>query len=84
VAAVLTETQEREEIIARVAALDIGKAEVTCCARVPREDRPGQRMQEVTTWPTMTRSLLALAARLAELRVTRVVMEATSVIRGSK
>jgi transposase len=63
----LQETQEREEIIKRVAALDIGKAELTCCARVPDQDRRGRRLQEVTTWPTMTRSLLALAARLAEL-----------------
>jgi transposase len=78
VAAVLQETLEREEIIERVAALDIGKAEVTCCARVPDPGRAGRRLQEVTTWPTMTRSLLALAARLAELRVSRVVMEATS------
>jgi transposase len=78
VAAVLQETQEHEEIIERVAALDIGKAELTCCARVPREDPPGRRLQEVTTWPTMTRSLLALAQRLGELRVSRVVMEATS------
>jgi transposase len=75
---VLQETHEREEIIERVAALDIGKAEVTCCARVPDQGRPGRRLQEVTAWPTMTRSLLALAVRLAELRVTRVVMEATS------
>jgi transposase len=75
---VLQETQEREEIIERVAALDTGKAELTCCARVPREGGPARRMQEVTTWPTMTGSLLALAARLAELRVSRVVMEATS------
>jgi transposase len=75
---VLQETQEREEIIERVAALDIGKAELTCCARVPDHGRAGRRLQEVTTWPTMTRSLLALAARLAELRVSRVVMEATS------
>ena len=29
----LTGTQENEEIIARVAALDIGKAEVMCCVR---------------------------------------------------
>jgi transposase len=75
---VLQETHEREEIIERVAALDIGKAELTCCARVPDQGRPGRRLQEVTTWPTMTRSLLALAARLAELGVSRVVMEATS------
>ena len=31
----LEETTDREEIIARVAALDIGKAEVVCCVRVP-------------------------------------------------
>ena len=31
----LEETQEREEIIERVAALDIGKAELVCCVRVP-------------------------------------------------
>ena len=31
----LEETQETEEIIGRVAALDIGKAELVCCVRVP-------------------------------------------------
>ena len=54
----LTGTQENEEIIARVAALDIGKAEVVCCVRVPDEGRPGRRLQEVQTYSTMTRSLL--------------------------
>jgi hypothetical protein len=34
--------------------------------------------EEVGTYKTMTRSLLVLADRLAELGVTRVVMEATS------
>jgi transposase len=75
---VLQETQDREEIIERVAALDIGKAEVVCCARVPQEGRAGRRLQEVETYPTMTRSLLGMADRLASLGVTRVVMEATS------
>ena len=75
---VLRETQETEEIIERVAALDIGKAEVMCCVRVPGEDRPGRRLQEVSAYPAMTRSLLALADRLASLGVTRVVMEATA------
>ena len=60
----LEETQDREEIIERVAALDIGKAELTCCVRVPHEDRPGRRLQEVQTFSTMTRSLLRLADRL--------------------
>jgi hypothetical protein len=75
---VLEETQETEEIIQRVAALDIGKAELTCCVRVPSPDAPGKRLQEVKTYQTMTRWLLVMTDRLAELGVTRVVMEATS------
>jgi hypothetical protein len=75
---VLEQTQETEEIIQRVAALDIGKAELVCCVRVPSPDAPGKRLQEVATYTTMTRSLLVLADRLGELGVTRVVMEATS------
>jgi transposase len=75
---VLTETQDKEEIIERVAALDIGKAELTCCVRVPDEDRPGKRLQEVETYSTMTRPLLGMSDHLRCLGVTRVVMEATS------
>jgi transposase len=75
---VLEETNDTEEIIKRVAALDIGKAELVCCVRVPSPDTPGKRLQEVRTYKTMTRSLLVLADRLGELGVTRVVMEATS------
>jgi transposase len=77
-AGVLEETQETEEIIQRVAALDIGKAELTCCVRVPSPGKRGRRAQEVRTYQTMTRSLLVMADRLRELGVTRVVMEATS------
>ena len=74
----LEETNDTEELIGRVAALDIGKAELVCCVRVPSPEAPGKRLQEVRTYQTMTRSLLVLAERLAELGVTRVVMEATS------
>src|SRR3712207_2054307 len=67
---------DEPEIIERVAALDVGKAEVVCCARVPG---PGERrMQEVRTVSTMTAALLGLGDWLAELGVTRVAMEATS------
>jgi transposase len=69
------ETDE-PEIIERVAALDVSKAEVVCCARVPGPGR--QRMQEVRTVSTMTAALLGLGDWLAGLGVTRVVMEATS------
>jgi transposase len=74
----LNDSEDTEEIIERVAALDIGKAELVACIRVPNPDRPGRRAQEITTYSTMTGSLLGLADRLHELGVTRVVMEATS------
>jgi len=67
---------DEPEVIERAAALDVGKAEVVCCARVPG---PGsQRMQEVRTTSTMTSELLSLGDWLADLGVTRVVREATS------
>src|SRR5215216_5680824 len=77
-AGVLEETQETAEIIQRVAALDVGKAELTCCVRVPSPGKHGRRAQEVRSYQTMTRWLLVMADRLRELGVTRVVMEATS------
>ena len=80
----LTRTQDNEEIIERVAALDIGKAELVSCIRVPGEEPAGRRLQEVQAYSTMTRSLLGMSDRLACLGVTRVVMEATSVIRGNE
>jgi hypothetical protein len=56
---VLQEDPQDGEIIARVAALDVGKAELVCCVRVPHEGKPGRRLQEVQTYSTMTCSLLA-------------------------
>ena len=46
--AMQVETDE-PEIVERIAALDVGKAEVVCCARVLRPG--GQRMQEDCTFP---------------------------------
>ena len=74
----LAESEDKEEIIARVAALDIGKAELVCCVRLPAPRGRRKRLQEVSTHSTMTCSLTELANRLVELRVQRVVMEATS------
>jgi transposase len=75
----LEDDQNNEEIIERVAALDIGKAELTACIRVPSpRGRGRRRAQEIVVCSTMTRSLLGLIDRLHELGVTRVVMEATS------
>jgi len=75
---VLQEDPQDGEIIARVAALDVGKAELVCCVRVPHEGKSGRRLQEVQTCSTMTGSLLAMSDHLRCLGVSRVVMEATS------
>ncbi len=74
----LTEPHDEEQIIARVAALDIGKAELVCCVRVPGNGTSTRRLQEVTTHATMSRALTELANHLIDLGIERVVMEATS------
>jgi transposase len=64
---VLEETTQTAELIARVAALDIGKAELcaACGCHAPAPRASGR--EEVRTYATMTRSLLVLADRLGEL-----------------
>jgi transposase len=75
---VFAESEDDEQIIERVAALDVGKAEVVCCVRLPAPEDKRRRVQEVTTHSTMVGSLSDLANRLVDLRIERVVMEATS------
>ena len=70
--------EEPAELLQRAAALDIGKASLVCCVRVPHESRPGARRQEVRTYDTVTPALLELRDWLICQGVTRVVMEATS------
>jgi transposase len=42
----LAESHDEEQIIARVAALDIGKAELVCCVRLPAPTGGKRRLQE--------------------------------------
>jgi len=49
----LHEPDDHDEIIEWVAALDIGKAEVMCCVRVPGKGGRGKRLQEVSKHSTM-------------------------------
>jgi len=71
-------TEQPTALVERVAALDIGKAALTACVRVPHEDKPGARRQEVRTYATVTPALLELRDWLTCQGVTLVVMEATS------
>ena len=68
---------ESGELVERVAALDIGKASVMACTRVPHEDGR-RRSQEVREYGTPTRALLTLAGHLHGKVETLVVKEATS------
>jgi hypothetical protein len=61
----LEQANDHQEIIERIAALDIGKATLVCCARVPGSG-DGRRVQEVTTYSTMTRSLQVMPTVLSD------------------
>ncbi len=64
-------------IVERPAALDVHKAQVTACVRVP--GKGGERRSEVREFSTMVGGLLVLRDWLKAHGVTQVAMEATSV-----
>ncbi|MGJ6960997.1 IS110 family transposase, partial [Streptosporangium sp. G11] len=74
----MQESDEPLELVERVAAIDIGKSGLVVCVRVPHDDKPARRRQEVREYTTLTASLLALADWLRCQAVTLVAMEATS------
>jgi transposase len=74
----MEEVPEQELYVERIAALDLGKAMLEACVRLPHPTRPGRRVQEVRSFATTTARLLELADWLRCHQVTRVVMESTS------
>ncbi len=64
-------------IVERPGALDVHKAQVTACVRVP--DERGARVVHVAEFQTTVRGLLVLRDWLKSHRVTQVTMEATGV-----
>lgn len=66
-----------ETIFERVAGLDVHKAQVTACVRVPRVG--GGREEHLAEFQTTVRGLMALCDWLEAQRVTHVAMEATGV-----
>ena len=66
-----------DTLYARCAGIDVHKTNVVVCVRCG--DRPGKVFEEVRTFATMTRDLLALADWLASHGVTHVAMESTGV-----
>jgi transposase len=74
----MRETDEETRFVDRIAGLDLGKASLMACVRVPDPDRPRLRTQEIRSYPTLTPALLELADWLRCEQVELVVMEATS------
>jgi transposase len=66
-----------EVFVERQSALDVHKAQVTACVRLPGPG--GERVEHVEQFRTTVRGLLVLRDWLAAHRVTHVVMEATGV-----
>jgi transposase len=66
-----------ETIYERVGALDVHKAQVTACVRVPGPS--GAREPALAEFSTTVVGLMALRDWLAAYRVTHVAMEATGV-----
>src|SRR3954451_3558923 len=66
-----------DTIVERPAALDVHKAQVTACVRVPNER--GEREERIAEFATTVRGLLALRDWLSAHAVQQVVMEATGV-----
>jgi len=61
----------------RACGLDVAKGKVDACIRVPSDNDPRRRAQEVRTFGTTKKELLALADWLRVHGVTDVAMEAT-------
>jgi transposase len=72
------EVDEHEEILGRVAAIDVAKASGMVCTRVPHATRAGKRVTKVWQVPSTTNQVLELADQLAGEGIERVVVESTS------
>jgi transposase len=72
------EVDEHEEILERVAAVDVAKASGMVCTRVPHATKAGKRVTTVWQVPSTTNAILELAEQLAGEGIQRVVVESTS------
>jgi transposase len=73
-----TEQDDDEQILERVAAVDVAKASGVVCTRVPHPATAGKRVTTVWEVAATTPAILALAQRLLQEGIQRVVVESTS------
>ena len=72
------EVDEHEELVGRVAAIDVAKASGMVCTRVPHATKAGKRVTTVWQVTATTNAILELAEQLAGQGIQRVVVESTS------
>ena len=72
------QVDEHEQIVERVAAVDVAKASGMVCLRTPHDTIPGRRVTKVWPLQATTAVLVELGDHLRCERVTRVVLESTS------
>lgn len=72
------DTDDDEQIIDRVAAIDVAKASGMVCTRVPHATIPKRRVTKVWEVASTTNSILGLADELVAAGIERVVVESTS------
>ncbi len=70
--------EEHEQILERVAAVDVAKASGMVCTRVPHEVRPGKRRTRVWPVDATTNAILELGEHLAREGIEKVTLESTS------
>lgn len=70
--------EEHEQILERVAAVDVAKATGMVCTRVPDDARPGRRVSKVWEVPATTNAIIELGEYLAGLGIQKVTLESTS------
>jgi len=69
---------DEEQVVERVAAVDVAKASAMVCTRVPHPSVAGRRVTRVWEVPSTTNAIIELAEQLAGEGIERVVVESTS------
>jgi transposase len=72
------DVDEHEEVLERVAAIDVAKASAKVCTRLPHASLARRRVTKVWDVGATTNAITALADDLAETNIERVVVESTS------
>ena len=72
------DVDESQQVVGRVAAIDVAKATGMVCTRVPHPTIEGKRLTKVWEVKATTKELVELADHLVANKVQRTVLESTS------